>query len=250
MSGTGVYNKYSQGTTFNGLRVLNIGCGFEQYKAPNVTNVDAYDICSPDLVWDLNVTPLPFEDNTFDFIIANHVLEHIQEWWPLFNDCARMLKPNGKMEVWVPGDGQDGQLGYRDHIHIINRCSFFGIFQNYRYGGNAYAEAVSECDANRMKLIQMVNRMEYFWWIRYAPQKLVNWIGAHLRNVIAEQGFAFRKITDEEWANEQSTRDKRRTYQAAGVSPLRAVTVPEQASAGSPLQVRLAPRKTGTGDVL
>src|SRR5688500_11325557 len=124
MAGSGVYNKYPPTHDFKGIRVLNLGCGFEQFKFPNVTNVDAYDICNPDLVWDLNVTPLPFEDETFDLIVGNHVLEHVPLWWNLFNDCSRMLKPNGSMEIWGPGDGQDGQLGYRDHVNIINRCSF------------------------------------------------------------------------------------------------------------------------------
>jgi SAM-dependent methyltransferase len=232
MAGSGVYNKYPKEYNFKGLRVLNIGCGFEQFKFENVTNLDAYDICDPDVVWDLNVTPLPFEDNTFDFIIANHILEHVEMYWPLFNDCARILKPDGHMEVWGPGDGTDGQLGYRDHVNIINQCSFFGIFQNYRYGGNAYAEATSVCPANRMKMLNHIRRMEYKWWIRYAPQSLVNWMGQHLRNVVAEQGMLFRKITDEEWANEQATRDKRRAYQNAQVLRMQPASVPKRQSAG------------------
>lgn len=222
MSGTGAYFKYGPDYDFNGKRVLNIGCGFEQWKFPNVTNVDAYDICNPDLVWDLNVTPLPFEDNTFDFIMANHILEHVQYWWELFNDLARVLKPNGRLELWVPGGGADSQLGYRDHIHIINQCSFFGIFQNYRYGGNAFAEATAECHANRLKVIQSIHKMEHKWWIKHAPQSLVNWMGTHLRNVIAEFGMSFRKVTDDEWWAEEYERNRRNRIQQSHVLLTRA----------------------------
>lgn len=48
--------------------------------------------------------PLPFPANTFDEILASHVLEHIP-WWvtrsALF-DVFTVLKPGGVFEVWVP----------------------------------------------------------------------------------------------------------------------------------------------------
>lgn len=55
----------------------------------------------PDVVWDLNVRPLPFQDDTFDEVHAYEVCEHLgkqgdyvsffeewSEWW-------RILKPGG-----------------------------------------------------------------------------------------------------------------------------------------------------------
>ena len=230
MSGSGAYNKYPPNFNFGGKKVLNVGCGFEQWRFPNVTNVDKYDICQPDLVWDLNNPPLPIADNTFDFIIANHILEHLDNWWELFNDCARMVKPGGMIEVWGPGDGQDGQLGYRDHVAIVNRTSFFGVFQNYRYGGNAFAEATRIQPANRMKIVQNNFAMEREWWIKFAPKSLRHWMAKHLRNVVAEQQFVFRKVTDEEWeAEERKYAESNRRSAFAEVLQLRPTSVSKRA---------------------
>jgi|GEM_PF-1906114 len=38
---------------------LNIGCGFN--KIDGYVNVDAFPDCSPDVLWDLETTPWPFE---------------------------------------------------------------------------------------------------------------------------------------------------------------------------------------------
>lgn len=200
--GTQIYLKYPPGHKFKGKKVLNVGCGFAQFKAPNVINLDAYDICKPDVVWDLNKAPLPFEEDTFDHIIANHILEHLPNWWDCFNDFGRILKPNGTLEIWLPGSGSDSQLGYRDHVITINHCSFFGTFGTYRNGSNAWAEENSRCWANRLKSTQRKTQMITKWWVTWAPPSLKRWMCEHLRNVIVEDGYFFRKVTEAEHREE------------------------------------------------
>jgi malonyl-CoA O-methyltransferase len=36
-----------------------------------------------------------FEDETFDLVVCNLVLEHIEDLGPVFSEAARMLQPNG-----------------------------------------------------------------------------------------------------------------------------------------------------------
>ena len=55
---------------------LNIGCGLD--KRPGYVNIDFSENLHPDLVWDLEHTPWPFEDDAVDEIVAFHVLEHNQ----------------------------------------------------------------------------------------------------------------------------------------------------------------------------
>jgi len=154
--------------------------------------------------WNLENTPLPFADESFDFIVANHILEHIDNWWAVFVECARLLVPNGKLEVWVPGNGSDSIFGCRDHLHMINWCSFFGSFQTFRAGGNAWAEANSKSWANRMKLVDQRTRIEHLWWMKLfvrlcKPAAL--WCNTHLRNTASEQAFIFRKVTEGEFSH-------------------------------------------------
>ena len=66
---------------------LLIGCGHSREKrmiyeghTPGWDELVALDInpeCDPDIEWDLNEIPYPFDDNEFDEIHAYEVLEHL-----------------------------------------------------------------------------------------------------------------------------------------------------------------------------
>lgn len=50
----------------------------------------------------IDLTDIDFEDNSFDYIIANHVLEHIPEDIKAIKEVFRVLKPNGLAILQVP----------------------------------------------------------------------------------------------------------------------------------------------------
>ena len=208
--GSEVFTKHPPHSEFGGRKVLNIGCGWAQYPAPNVVNVDAYG--QPDLRWDLRVTPLPFESGTVDLILANHIMEHlpVEKWWALFEDFARMLKVGGEVEIYVPGDGADSVFGYRDHVSMINACSFYGTFGTYRSLTNAWATDNAKSPANWLKSTHRIDYLQDKWWLK-GPNWWKLWCRTHLRNVVAEQGFFFRKVTPEEMAEEETKIQKRAT---------------------------------------
>lgn len=178
---------------FGGKKVLNIGCGFAKYPAPNVVNLDMFDNCKPNVVHDLSKMPMPFPDNEFDLILANHILEHVPNWWACFGDCCRVLKPGGTIEVWVPGMGSDAATGYRDHINTINHCSWFGIKDLHSNPGNAWAAENNKGPATQVSLQRQMIHLENKWWLQLAPQSMKRWFAEHLRNTVFENGFIFRK---------------------------------------------------------
>jgi SAM-dependent methyltransferase len=53
---------------------------------------------------DLNKEPIPFEDDTFDFIIASHIIEHLNDPLNFFQECIRVLKPNGLFYLEAPSE--------------------------------------------------------------------------------------------------------------------------------------------------
>lgn len=201
--GTHIFLKHSPNETFGGKSVLNVGCGFGKFTAPNVVNLDAFAVCKPDVIWDLSMTPLPFEENTFDLILANHIMEHVPNWWDCFSDFGRILKPGGELQVFVPGSGSDSILGFRDHINTINQCSFFGTFGTYRNGSNAWAEENRKSWANRLRHVEHKTRTINKWWIDKAPIMVKKWMCEHLRNVIVEDGYIFKKVTEAEFREEE-----------------------------------------------
>lgn len=201
--GTSAYNKYPPEYAFEGKTVLNIGCGYATYKASNVINLDAYG--TPQILWDLgDPRPLPLPDNSVDFVLANHILEHVPNWWHCFEECARVLKIGGRMEVWVPGMGSDSVLGYRDHINTINQCSWWGIRNFIENPNNAWAAANRNGGAMDMQLISVTPKIDRdLKWIKWIPKSLYPWIAAHLRNTVKEIGFNFEKMPPLESVNFQ-----------------------------------------------
>jgi SAM-dependent methyltransferase len=195
VSDSSTYMKYPKEHTFNGAKVLNMGCGSSTYKAKNVTNLDYLAGKNIDVVWDLNKTPMPFKDGEFDLVIANMVLEHLENWWGCFIDMARVVKPGGTIEVWLPGDGTSSQLGYRDHVSTINSFSFGGIGGGMRNNANIWETEDRKHigEVSKLELTRYLTRMKMYWWIQIMPQKVRLWMAEHLRNVVSEQGFIFVK---------------------------------------------------------
>ncbi len=98
------------------MKELLMGCGSRTEKDiyidnpefENVTRLDYNADHKPDVVWDLSVHPLPFEDEEFDEIHAYEVLEHLatqgdyEFFFAEFTEYWRILKPGGRFYASVP----------------------------------------------------------------------------------------------------------------------------------------------------
>lgn len=91
---------------------LNIGCGKDIKK--DWINLDIVKNKGIDIVHDLNDLPLPFDNNTFDYILCQDILEHVN-FVPLINEIHRMLKQKGKLEIRVPHF--TSKLNFEDPTH-------------------------------------------------------------------------------------------------------------------------------------
>lgn len=54
---------------------------------------------------DLDVEPLPFEDNTFDVVISSSSIEHVFYPEKMLSECSRVMKQGGKFILLVPNIG-------------------------------------------------------------------------------------------------------------------------------------------------
>jgi SAM-dependent methyltransferase len=50
----------------------------------------------------LDVTAMPFADDTFDLVICNHVIEHVPAWEMLARELHRVVRPGGLVYLATP----------------------------------------------------------------------------------------------------------------------------------------------------
>ena len=62
------------------------------------------DLISPWADVKMDVHDIPFKANTFDVVICNHVLEHVEDYQQVLKEFYRVMKPNGWGIFQVPID--------------------------------------------------------------------------------------------------------------------------------------------------
>ncbi len=186
--------KYHPNSDFQGRKTLNFGCGKSVYKAKNVWNVD---IMPGDevTVRDPSRSLAQFGKD-FEFILANHVLEHVPNWWDTLNEMAEILKPGGRLEVFVPPISSDSAFSFRDHINRIGIRSFDGLGTNTSAGANLFMQNEYE-NFNHLRKLQLIEhnvRPCCKWWMVLAWPSLMKFFTEHLRNTVSEERFLFVKL--------------------------------------------------------
>jgi SAM-dependent methyltransferase len=126
-------------------RELLIGCGnarikkirhgdlTEGWKA--LTTLDVDPSTKPDVVHDLNATPYPFPDDSFDEIHAYDVLEHLgsqgdwRAWFAQMSELWRILKPDGLLIGTVPAFDSPWAWGDPGHTRVITQGTLLMLSQ-------------------------------------------------------------------------------------------------------------------------
>ena len=111
---------------------LNLGCGFDIKEG--WINLDKNPGDNVNVVHDLNELPLPFENDAFNYILCNDILEHVS-YLPLMNELHRILKKRGILRIRVPHF--TSQSNYKDPTHINTFSSktfnYFIKTENFGY---------------------------------------------------------------------------------------------------------------------
>jgi SAM-dependent methyltransferase len=82
-------------------RKLNVGCGTD--IRPGWVNLDSSrEIPGVDVVHDLDGLPFPFPDGSFDYILAQDVLEHLADPVASLKELHRILDRGGRLAIRVP----------------------------------------------------------------------------------------------------------------------------------------------------
>ena len=87
--------------------------------------------------WNAETDPLPFPANSIGTIWALHFLEHINNAVQLLEECNRILRPGGVLNVTVPYGVCHMAVQDLTHVHFFNEDTWRKLFDNPYYRDNA-----------------------------------------------------------------------------------------------------------------
>lgn len=135
-----------------GIKILHIApeSGFfyklKKIHKENYTPADKLSLGNyyPDGTMDIDILNIPFTNNHFDFLICNHVLEHIEDDYRAMQELFRVLKKNGVAILLVPIDN-NRKITYEDFsIKTAKmREKYFGRYDHVRIYGLDYTDRLN-----------------------------------------------------------------------------------------------------------
>jgi predicted SAM-dependent methyltransferase len=130
-------------------------CFLKLFKAQKNLNYITADLYSPIADVKADICDLPFEENSFDVVFCNHVLEHIEDDKKAMSELYRVLKPGGMGIFQIPQD-LTLETTYEDFSITSEeeRKKHFGQYDHVRVYGKDYF--------NRLRAVGFkVNEIDY-----------------------------------------------------------------------------------------
>jgi SAM-dependent methyltransferase len=101
---------------------LNLGCGRD--IRTGFVNLDSVELRGVDCVHDLNSFPYPFQDNTFEEVVAINILEHLDDTVKVMEEIWRICRHNAKLILRVPFWNSIDSITDPTHKKLFNQHSF------------------------------------------------------------------------------------------------------------------------------
>lgn len=130
------------------LKVLHIAPEQSFYyrfsKLPNIDYITA-DLESPLAKVKMDIRNMPFDNNSFDFVLCNHVLEHIDNEELAISEIYRVMKHGGRAILQVPID-LSREITFEDDsiTEPKEREKIFGQYDHLRIHGKDYPERIAK----------------------------------------------------------------------------------------------------------
>ena len=153
---------------------LNLGCG--QFSKNGYVNVD---IKQPaDIIHDLNEFPYPFENNQFDLIEADHILEHLSNTLKTLKELHRILKSNGELIIKVPHFSR----GFTNPDHKAGFDISFPFWFNPEFQP-WYTGIDFKLKKMRLRWFAQFYLKKQLFPIAYYPFRIIGWLIDYMANL-------------------------------------------------------------------
>lgn len=114
-------------------------CFLKRFRTLKNLDYTTTDLLSPIADVKADICNLPFDDNSYDVIFCNHVLEHIPDDTKAMQELYRVLKPGGYGVFQVPQD-LEREITFEDDsiTDKKERAKIFGQYDHVRIYGKDY----------------------------------------------------------------------------------------------------------------
>ena len=105
------------------MKRLSVGSG-KRPAEENLTRLDKSPAVAPDVLWDLDLCPYPFDDSTFAEVECFDVIEHLADIPKAMAEFHRILKPKGILKISTPHFSSANSFIDPTHRWHLSRFSF------------------------------------------------------------------------------------------------------------------------------
>jgi cyclopropane fatty-acyl-phospholipid synthase-like methyltransferase len=175
---------------------LNLGAGNK--KVDGFISVDKYPSITTDLVFDLESTPWPWEDNSVDQVLLIHALEHMgkntDDYLSIICELYRVCRDGAEILIHVPHPRHDNFLGDPTHVRAITpqQLTLFDRELNDAWvaGGTSSATPLAHYLNVDFKITNLTTILDPVYHFRYTAGEItldqINEKARELNNIIGE----------------------------------------------------------------
>ncbi|MCH7850078.1 MAG: methyltransferase domain-containing protein [Nanoarchaeota archaeon] len=156
------------------MKKLNFGCGTIIKKG--YINVDMQKGKGIDKTFNFYKYPYPFKANSFDEVLIDNVLEHLENPWRIMREIWRICKKSAIVRIIVPY--YNSYYAYADptHVNYFNETSMEQTLGKVEYSHSNQKE--------KFEILELNSVPQRF--LRFIPKLILNILKRFLGNIIVE----------------------------------------------------------------
>lgn len=120
------------------MDILDVGCGAN--KEPGAIGIDRLPLPSVDIIHDLDVYPYPLSDNSFDRIVLNNSIEHVDDPIRVLVELHRIARDGAIIHIETPHYSSCDYYTDPTHKHPFSSRTFDYLVTGTRLNKFRYSE--------------------------------------------------------------------------------------------------------------
>ena len=182
------------------LDALNVGCGYSPFEGWINADVQQTEYCNA--VFNAQ-KKWPYEDHFFKVIVANHVIEHLDDLNMFFNEAHRCLHPLGSMVLRFPHPRHTHSMGDPDHRRVIPEHYFYWLGMKGDQCGGPHHKNKSPTWSMRLLVHGYDKKSFLHKW--YMTSKMRHLAVEHLWNICIDMAVWLKPVVYEKGATAHDT---------------------------------------------